>query len=107
MMANYYEKLARIFLTSGNLLFHAAAWARYHAVVRTAGGRSEEEMTSLAGLVLLSALAVPLGAEAREAEEDGGKGRNSRLTALLGLSKMPTRQGLLKDAVSVALFFCS
>ncbi|KAH7100288.1 hypothetical protein BKA62DRAFT_743757 [Auriculariales sp. MPI-PUGE-AT-0066] len=100
MMANYYEKLARIFLTSGNLLFHAAAWARYHAILRVVGGRSEEEMTSLAGLVLLSALAVPLGAEQREAEEDGGKGRNSRLTALLGLPKMPTRQGLLKDALS-------
>lgn len=57
-------------------------------------------MTALAGLVLLSALAVPIGAEQREAEEDGGKGRNSRLTALLGLTKMPTRQGLLKDALS-------
>ncbi|EJD40818.1 hypothetical protein AURDEDRAFT_115692 [Auricularia subglabra TFB-10046 SS5] len=100
MMANYYEKLARIFLTSGNLLFHAAAWARYFVIVRNTGGKTEEEMSALAGLVLLSALAVPIGAEDREAEEDAGKGRNSRLTSLLGLNKMPTRAGLLKDALS-------
>lgn len=103
MMANYYEKLARIFLTSGNLLFHAAAWARYYSIVRAVGNKSEEEMGALAGLVLLSALAVPIGAEDREAEEDNGKGRNARLTALLGLTKMPTRAGLLKDAVSIAV----
>ncbi|KAL1729149.1 hypothetical protein EV714DRAFT_285140 [Schizophyllum commune] len=96
MMANYYEKLTRIFLMSGNALYHAAAWGRYYSIVSSIGGKSEEEMSRLAGQVLVSALAVPVGLH--EVEEV--KGKNARLTALLGLSKMPTRAGLLKDALA-------
>ena len=61
MMANYYEKLTKIFLMSGNPLYHAAAWGRYYAIVTAMGGKSEEEMSRLAGQVLVSALAVPVG----------------------------------------------
>lgn len=99
MMANYYEKLTRIFLMSGNALYHAAAWGRYYAVVTTIGGKSPEEMQRLAGQVLVSALAVPVGLQGVEGLDEG-KGRNSRLTALLGLPKAPTRKGLLLDALS-------
>ncbi len=98
MMANYYEKLTKIFLMSGNALYHAAAWSRYYSIVMSIGGKSEEELGRLAGQVLVSALAVPVGLQLED--QDGLKGRNARLTALLGLSKMPTRTGLLKDAVS-------
>lgn len=100
MMANYYEKLARIFLMSGSALFHAAAWGRYYVTIRAAGSKSEEELAKLAGLVLVSALAVPIGAEGEDGQDET-KGRNARLTALIGLSKMPTRAGLLKEAVSL------
>ncbi|CAE6463210.1 unnamed protein product [Rhizoctonia solani] len=101
MMANYYEKLTKIFLTSGNALFHAAAWARYYSVLRAAGGggKTEEEMSRLAGQVLVSALAVPVGVESEE-ESSASRRNNTRLTALLGLSKPPTRSGLLKDALA-------
>ncbi|KAG8742566.1 eukaryotic translation initiation factor 3 subunit A [Ceratobasidium sp. 414] len=101
MMANYYEKLTKIFLTSGNALFHAAAWARYYSVLRAAGGggKTEEEMSRLAGQVLVSALAVPVGIESEE-ESAASRRNNARLTALLGLSKAPTRSGLLKEALA-------
>ncbi|KAI0073341.1 hypothetical protein K474DRAFT_1666713 [Panus rudis PR-1116 ss-1] len=97
MMANYYEKLTRIFLMSGNALYHAAAWGRYYAVVTTTGGKSQDELRRLAGQVLVSALAVPVGIQGTD---EDGKGKNSRLTALLGLPKAPTRKALLEDALS-------
>lgn len=98
MMANYYEKLTKIFLMSGNALYHAAAWSRYYAIILSIGGKSEEELGRLAGQVLVSALAVPVGLHTEEPDEL--KGKNARLTALLGLTRMPSRSGLLKDALS-------
>ncbi|KIY65553.1 hypothetical protein CYLTODRAFT_492209 [Cylindrobasidium torrendii FP15055 ss-10] len=98
MMANYYEKLTKIFLMSGNALYHAAAWGRYYSIVSSIGGKTEEEMSKLAGQVLVSALAVPVGLQS-EAQEDV-KGRPGRLSSLLGLSKAPTRAGLIKDALA-------
>lgn len=100
MMANYYEQLSKIFLMSGAALFHAAAWGRYYSIVRLSGSKSEEDVSKLAGLVLVSALAVPIGSDAPADVPEETKGRNARLTSLLGLSKMPTRSGLLKEAVS-------
>ena len=67
MIANYYEKLTKIFPVSGNALYHAAAWGRYYAVVTATGGKSEEDVMRLAGQVLVSALAVLLGFRARRA----------------------------------------
>ncbi|KAH9954091.1 hypothetical protein BC827DRAFT_1244862 [Russula dissimulans] len=99
MMANYYEKLTKIFLMSGNALYHAAAWGRFYSVTTTIGGRSNEELSRLAGQVLVSALAVPVNQRAEESAEEV-KGKTGRLTSLLGLTKTPTRTGLLKDALS-------
>jgi translation initiation factor 3 subunit A len=99
MMANYYEKLTKIFLMSGNALYHAAAWGKFYAVTTSIGGKTEDELSRLAGQVLVSALAVPVNQKAEEAVEEV-KGRTGRLTSLLGLSRTPTRTGLLKDAVS-------
>ncbi|KAG6861043.1 hypothetical protein C0995_004544 [Termitomyces sp. Mi166 len=98
MMANYYEKLTKIFLMSGNALYHAAAWGKYYSVVTSMGGKTDEELSKLAGQVLVSALAVPVGLT--NEEHDELKGKNARLAALLNLTKVPTRAGLLKDALS-------
>jgi translation initiation factor 3 subunit A len=98
MMINYYEKLYKIFMTSGSILYHAAAWSKYYAILRTSG-KSDEELSKIAGFVLISALAVPTSSEATEEGEDT-KGKHTRLTTLLGLSKIPTRSSLLNDAVS-------
>ncbi|KZS95110.1 hypothetical protein SISNIDRAFT_543045 [Sistotremastrum niveocremeum HHB9708] len=105
MMAGYYEKLTKIFLMSGNALYHAAAWNRFYAIVRSNPSAhpvkpaDEEELSKLAGIVLVSALAVPLHAD-QNSVDPASSGRVSRLTALLGLSKTPTRAGLLASALA-------
>lgn len=93
--ADYYEKLTKIFLTSGNSLYHAAVWGRYYAIITSIGGEYDEEMSRLSGQVLVSVLAVPVGLHSNE---DGGWSKGTRLTALLGLTKAPTWAGLLKTA---------
>ena len=112
MMANYYEKLARIFMVSDNNLFHAAAWNRFYALAR-GSAKTEEESTRMASYVLISALAVPVissnapgTGNMNKSKTDFLQGdqetrsRTGRLTSLLGLSRTPTRAGLLKEALN-------
>jgi translation initiation factor 3 subunit A len=112
MMANYYEKLTRIFMVSDNNLFHAAAWNRYYSLAR-GGLKTDEEHTRMSSLVLLSALAVPVISSSAPGTGNMNKSksdfllgdqetrsRTGRLTSLLGLSRTPTRAGLLKEALA-------
>lgn len=112
MMADYYEKLTRIFIVSDNHLFHAAAWNRYYALARLTA-RSEEEYSRMASFVLLSALAVPVIASSAPGTGNVKKGRTDflqadsetrqrtgRLNALLGLGRTPVRAGLLREALN-------
>ncbi|KAI9675122.1 MAG: eukaryotic translation initiation factor 3 subunit A [Caeruleum heppii] len=122
MMANYYEKLTRIFLVSENYLFHAAAWSRYYNLLRSsanvvASGQSskkdnpsvtESDMTRAASFVLLSALAIPVISTSRSRGalvdvDEAKKNKNARLTNLLGMSQAPTRAVLFRDAMSKGL----
>ena len=122
MMANYYEKLTRIFLVSENYLFHAAAWSRYYNLLRqsanvVASGQSgkkdnpavtETDMTKAASFVLLSALSIPVISTSRSRGalidvDEARKNKNNRLTNLLGMSQAPTRAVLFKDAMSKGL----
>ncbi|KAI9817795.1 MAG: eukaryotic translation initiation factor 3 subunit A [Pycnora praestabilis] len=122
MMANYYEKLTRIFLVSENYLFHAAAWSRYYNLLRqsatvVASGQSskkdnpavtEADMSRAASFVLLSALAIPVISTSRSRGalvdvDEAKKNKNTRLTNLLGMSQAPTRAVLFKDAMSKGL----
>jgi translation initiation factor 3 subunit A len=122
MMANYYEKLTRIFLVGENYLFHAAAWSRYYNLLRqsaavVAGGQGKKadnpsttdaDLEKAASSVLLSALAIPVISTSRSRGamvdfDDARKGKNSRLTHLLGMSQAPNRAALLQDALSKQL----
>ena len=122
MMANYYEKLTRIFLVSENYLFHAAAWSRYYnlqrqaATIMAAGQSSKKdsptvtdgEMVRSASFVLLSALSIPVISTSRSKGalvdvDEARKNKNNRLTNLLGMSSAPTRGVLFKDALSKGL----
>ncbi|RKF59182.1 Eukaryotic translation initiation factor 3 subunit A [Erysiphe neolycopersici] len=122
MMANYFEKLTRIFLVAENYLFHAAAWSRYYNLLRQsasiiASGQgkksdnpatSEADFSKAASFVLISALAIPVISTSRSRGalvdlDDTKRGKNSRLTQLLGMSQAPTRAVLFKDAMSKGL----
>lgn len=102
MMANYYEKLTKIFMVSENYLFHAAAWNKYYTLVKTQNKSvTDEEQTRMASLALLSALAIPvISSRDNGYEVDESKNKSHRLAALLGLSRSPNRAGLLKEALS-------
>ncbi|KAK1827256.1 hypothetical protein QBC39DRAFT_334350 [Podospora conica] len=122
MMANYYEKLTRIFLVGENYLFHAAAWARYYnllrqsaALVATGQGKkadnpptSEADLQRAATFVILSALSIPVISTSRSRGamvdfDEARKNKNSRLTHLLGMASAPSRAGLFRDALSKSL----
>ncbi|BFZ58275.1 eukaryotic translation initiation factor 3 subunit A [Savitreella phatthalungensis] len=103
-MANYYEKLSKIFLVSGNYLFHAAAFNRYATIVRLQNkNATDEELEKLGSLALLSALAIPTMREGNPRgvamDLDEQRNKNVRLAALLNMSTPPTRAGLLREAL--------
>ncbi|EER29315.1 eukaryotic translation initiation factor 3 subunit A [Coccidioides posadasii str. Silveira] len=122
MMANYYEKLTKIFMVSDNYLFHAAAWNRYYNLLRQsaialAAGQgskkdspsvTEADMTKAASFVLLSALSIPVISTSRSRGalvdvDEVRKNKNTRLTNLLGMPQPPTRASLFKDALNKGL----
>ncbi|EJT98081.1 hypothetical protein DACRYDRAFT_24618 [Dacryopinax primogenitus] len=116
----YYEKLTRVFSPSAastissadTSLFHAAAYARYFATLRSLpsnGGKTTEELEHIAGGVVLSALCVreeslesknSQGLTGGDVDSEDVKrgGRDFRLATLLGLNTLPTRRGMLKEA---------
>ena len=120
MMANYYEKLTRIFLVSDNYLFHAAAWSRYYSLLRTSAvqvasgpasikkdfpSATEADLSRAASLYLLAALSIPVISQARSRGalldvDEAKRNKNTRLTNLLGMGRAPTRAALFKDAIS-------
>jgi translation initiation factor 3 subunit A len=121
MMANYFEKLTRIFLVSENYLFHAAAWSRYYNLLRqstvsVAQGQpkkdhpsiTDADMTTAASYVLLAALSIPVISTSRSRGalvdvDEARKSKNVRLTNLLGMAQAPSRAILFKDALSKGL----
>ncbi|KEI41654.1 uncharacterized protein L969DRAFT_321844 [Mixia osmundae IAM 14324] len=112
MMATFYDRMVKVFGVGENYLFHAAAYGKLYSIYQAP--KSEDEATaaasaeSLASLVLLSALAVPISgglAAARRKDlgsEDGeaARGKVLQLVNLLGLSVAPARATLIRDALA-------
>ncbi|KAI7868845.1 hypothetical protein BDF14DRAFT_1788296 [Spinellus fusiger] len=105
MMANYYNKLTKIFMVSENYLFHSAAWNKFSTIERTINKNlCDAEQSRMASVVLLSALAIPIITTTKtrpgyvEADEHRLLKLN-RLSMLMGLPQHPTRTGLLKEAL--------
>ncbi|KAL9548434.1 hypothetical protein MBANPS3_005681 [Mucor bainieri] len=106
MMANYYEKLTKIFMVSDDYLFHSAAWNRFSAIERVVNKQlTDDQQSRMASIVLLSALAIPIITTTKtrpgyvEADEYRVQKLN-RLSMLMGLNAHPTRTGLLKEALN-------
>lgn len=100
MMANYYEKLAKIFLVGDNQLFHAAACNKYYSTMRQNKNLSEDEQSRMASVVLISILSIPIITTAKTRAEFDDKSRTQRLTNLLRATRAPTREALLKEVLS-------
>ena len=105
MMAAYYEKLVRIFAVGSDFLFHAAAYSKLNSVLLSAGisapvaTAKDDTEASSDTLVLLSALAVPLGPSRTTEDTALERQKNQRLATLLSLTGPPSRSALLADAV--------
>lgn len=119
MMANYFEKLTRIFLVSENYLFHAAAYSRYYNLllvsaraVNTGGAKKDNptnitdaDLSKAASFVLLSALAIPVISTSRSRGalmdvDTARSNKNARLTNLLAMNTPPSRAILFKDMLN-------
>ena len=109
VMASFYEKLVKVFAVGRNFLFHAAAYSKLWTLQAGTSSSAGSENDRIAGLVLLSALSVPIIASDETRfrrnpvsgeERDYTRGRMT-LMGLLDLPSAPTRATLLADAVCI------
>ncbi|XP_065289252.1 eukaryotic translation initiation factor 3 subunit A [Dermacentor albipictus] len=110
LMANYYQKLALVFLKAGNHLFHASALFRYfHLAKDLKKNITQEEIQRMASRVVLATLAVPMPPNRPEidrlveTEENVGEKNQRLLATLLGLNNPPTRASLVKELVRLGV----
>jgi translation initiation factor 3 subunit A len=112
MMANYYEKLIKLCMVSGDHLFHSAAWNHYSFFERFSNKNlPEKHQSHIASMVLLSALAIPIITTTNTRPgyvqmDEHHISKWDNLSRLMGLSAHPTRTGLLKEALNKGILSC-
>jgi translation initiation factor 3 subunit A len=107
VMANYYDKLIKIFWVSENYLFHAYAWLKFYALSDSFNTRmTSEERQSMADSVVLAALSIPDNSIDANLIEDKANIdsvasanllKNQHMASLLGFHSNPNRKALLVD----------
>jgi translation initiation factor 3 subunit A len=102
MMANYFEKLARILMVGENYLFHSAAYYEFYNVMLQKTNLSQSDLERFSSTLLVSALAIPIIRTNLQFDEE--KTKNARLSELLQKNQVPTRESLLQLALSKKVF---
>jgi len=107
MMANYYDKVALVFLKAGNYLFHSAALLKLFTITKEhKKSATAEELQDLASRVILAVLSIEIapGQSAMEAHLNFNATQHDKdlkLTQILGLYQVPTRKSMAKDIIAV------
>ncbi|XP_051124067.1 eukaryotic translation initiation factor 3 subunit A-like [Andrographis paniculata] len=111
LMVVYYAKLIDIFWTSSGYLYHAYAWSRLFALLKSFNKNlTQKDLQLTASSAVLAALSVPLydhtrGASHKELEHE--KERSFRMSNLIGFILDPKTEGrdmLSRSSILTELF---
>ncbi|XP_047128907.1 eukaryotic translation initiation factor 3 subunit A isoform X1 [Hydra vulgaris] len=107
MMANYYQKVALVFLKADNYLFHSASLFRLFTLVKEQKKTvTPEELEKIGSQVLLATLSIPIPPGKSSMEEylsydTQAYEKDRRLATLLSLLSVPTRKSLIEDVEAI------